>query len=90
MKNRVVTTAIAEVLVDAGCLVTVAVFPTLAIAMNPDLLLIWLDSRSWFGSRFPAVGTSFPKRPADHIVFHAVHSSQRHVPGLSESAKVKL
>jgi hypothetical protein len=38
MKNSVVTTAIAEVFVDAGWLVTVAVFPTLAIAMNPDLL----------------------------------------------------
>ena len=38
MKNSVVTTAIAEVFVDAGWLVTVAVFPTLAIAMDPDLL----------------------------------------------------
>jgi hypothetical protein len=37
MKNRVVTTAIAEVFVDVGWLVTVAAFPTLAIAMNLDL-----------------------------------------------------
>jgi hypothetical protein len=34
MKNSVVTTAIAEVLVVAGWLVVVAVFPTLAIAMK--------------------------------------------------------
>jgi hypothetical protein len=41
MKNSVVTTAMAEVFVDAGWLVLVVAFPTLAIAMKPDLLALW-------------------------------------------------
>jgi len=40
MKNSVVTTAIAEVFVDVARLAVVAAFPTLAIAMNPDLLVV--------------------------------------------------
>src|SRR5271154_6752496 len=38
IKNRVVTTTMALVFVEAGCTVVVAVFPTLAIAIGADVL----------------------------------------------------
>src|SRR5271163_912049 len=38
IKNRVVTTTMALVFVEAGCTVVVAVFPTLAIAIGAEVL----------------------------------------------------
>jgi hypothetical protein len=75
MKNRVVTTAIAFVFVDAGWLVTVAVFPTLAIAINPDLPAVFFP---WLTFVLSGRQSAFVKailRPADHIAFNRPRSA---------------
>jgi hypothetical protein len=61
MKNSVVTTAIAELFVEVGCLVKVAVFPALAIAIR----FVSSPCDAWrFGpeGRFPALRARNPKR----------------------------
>jgi hypothetical protein len=80
MKNSVVTTAIAEVLVDAGWLVVVAVLPTLAIAMKliSSLYGVFAFRRSRFALGFARVQPSPGYEQRDPpIISHSLQRRER-------------